>query len=131
MSTAAAVVTRPAEGRDLRSVLAELLRLDHLIGGLVVAPDGLLIAANLPREVEAEPLSAVAAALGRELELHGPRLRRGTFPTAQFASVSGSAFLGSTPVGYIVLLGEPRADWEAVRSELRGALGRVYRAWAG
>src|SRR5439155_1117849 len=97
----------------------------------VAARAGLLIAANLPREVEAEPLSAVAAALGRELELQGPRLRRGTFPTAHFASVSGSAFLGSTPVGYIVLLGEPRADWEAVRSELRGALGRVYRAWAG
>jgi predicted regulator of Ras-like GTPase activity (Roadblock/LC7/MglB family) len=131
MSTAAALVTRPAEGRDLRSVLAGLLRLDHLIGGLVVAPDGLLIAANLPHEIDAESLSAVAAALGRELELQGPRLRRGTFPTAQFASVSGSAFLGSTPVGYIVLLGEPRADWERVRSELRAALGRVYRAWAG
>ena len=53
------------------------------------------------------------------------------FPTAQFASVSGSAFLGSTPVGYIVLLGEPRADWETVRLGLRGALGTVYRAWAG
>lgn len=129
MSTAA--VLRPADGRDLRAVLAELLRLDHIIGGLIVARDGLLIAANLPREVEPEPLSALAAALGRELELRGPRLRRGTFPTAQFASVSGSAFLGSTPVGYIVLLGEPRADWEAVRSRLRGALGTVYRAWAG
>jgi hypothetical protein len=45
--------------------------------------------------------------------------------------VSGSAFLGSTPVGYIVLLGEPRADWDSVRSGLRGALGTVYRAWAG
>jgi hypothetical protein len=130
MSTAAAV-TRPAEGRDLRAILAELLKLEHMIGGLVVAPDGLLIAANLPREVEAEPLSALAAALGRELELRGPRLRRGTFPTAHFASVSGSAFLGSTPVGYIVLLGEPTADWEAVRSRLRVALGTIYRAWAG
>jgi len=130
MSTAA-IVTRPAGGRDLQGVLAELLKLDHIIGGFVVAPDGLLIAADLPREVEAEPLSALAAALGRELELRGPRLRRRQFPTAQFASVSGSAFLGSTPVGYIVLLGDPRADWETVRLGLRGALGTVYRAWAG
>jgi hypothetical protein len=45
--------------------------------------------------------------------------------------VSGSAFIGSTSVGYVVLLGEPRADWEAVRSGLRSALGTVYRAWAG
>jgi len=30
-----------------------------------------------------------------------------------------------------VLLGDPRADWETVCLELRGALGTVYRDWAG
>ncbi|PYN36184.1 MAG: hypothetical protein DME01_09345 [Candidatus Rokuibacteriota bacterium] len=126
----AAVVERPALGRDLRGLLAELLKLEHVTGGLVVAPDGLTIAADLPREIEAEPLSALAATLGRELELRGPQLRRGTFPMAQFASVSGTAFLGSTPVGFIVLLGEPRADWDTIRAALRSAVGAVYRAWA-
>ena len=99
MSTA--VAARPALGRDLRALLAQLMKLEHITGGLVVAPDGLVIAADLPREVEAEPLSALAATLGRELELRGPQLRRGTFPMAQFASVSGTAFLGCTPVGFI------------------------------
>jgi predicted regulator of Ras-like GTPase activity (Roadblock/LC7/MglB family) len=127
MSTAAAA--RPELGRDLRSVLAELLKLDRIIGGLVVAPDGLVIASDLPREIQAEPLSALAATLGRELELRGPRLRRGTFPMAQFASVSGAAFIGSTPVGFVVLLGEPQADWETIRTALRAAVGAVYRAW--
>jgi predicted regulator of Ras-like GTPase activity (Roadblock/LC7/MglB family) len=127
MTTAAAA--RPELGRDLRSVLAELLKLDRIIGGLVVAPDGLVIASDLPREIQAEPLSALAATLGRELELRGPRLRRGTFPMAQFASVSGAAFIGSTPVGFVVLLGEPQADWETIRAALRAAVGAVYRAW--
>jgi predicted regulator of Ras-like GTPase activity (Roadblock/LC7/MglB family) len=127
MSTAAAA--RPELGRDLRSVLAELLKLDRIIGGLVVAPDGLVIASDLPRAIQAEPLSALAATLGRELELRGPRLRRGTFPMAQFASVSGAAFIGSTPVGFVVLLGEPQADWETIRAALRAAVGAVYRAW--
>src|SRR6267143_1539598 len=67
MSTTA-LVARSMDGRDLRGVLAELLKLEHIIGGLVVAPDGLVIAANLPREVQAEPLSALAAALVRERE---------------------------------------------------------------
>jgi predicted regulator of Ras-like GTPase activity (Roadblock/LC7/MglB family) len=129
--SAVAVDARPEVGRDLRRLLAELLKLEHIIGGLVVAPDGLVIAADLPHEIEAEPLSALAATLGRELELRGPRLRRGTFPMAQFASVSGAVFLGSTPVGFIVLLGEPRADWDATRAALRRAVGTVYRAWAG
>ena len=129
--SAAVVVAQPELGRDPRGLLAALLKLDHIIGGLVVAPDGLVIAADLPQEIEAEPLSALAATLGRELELRGPRLRRGTFPMAQFASVSGAVFLGSTPVGFIVLLGEPRADWDATRNALRSAVGTVYRAWAG
>ena len=125
-----AVAARPALGRDLRALLAQLMKLEHITGGLVVAPDGLVIAADLPREVEAEPLSALAATLGRELELRGPQLRRGTFPMAQFASVSGTAFLGSPPVGFIVLLGEPQADNDAVRTALRAAVGTIYRAWA-
>ncbi len=131
MSAAAVVVAQPEVGRDLRGVLTTLLKLDHIMGGLVVAPDGLLIAADLPHEIQAEPLAALAATLGRELEMRGPRLRRGTFPVAQFASVSGAVFIGSTPVGYIVLLGEPRADWDAIRAALRRAVGTVYRAWAG
>jgi predicted regulator of Ras-like GTPase activity (Roadblock/LC7/MglB family) len=129
--SAAVVVAQPELGRDLRAVLADLLKLEHIIGALVVAPDGLVIAADLPKEIEGEPLSALAATLGRELELRGPRLRRGTFPMAQFASVSGAVFLGSTPVGFIVLLGEPRAEWETIRAALRRAVGSVYRAWAG
>lgn len=125
-----AVLERPALGRDLRGVLAALLKVEHVTGGLIVAPDGLTIAADLPHGIEAEPLSALAATLGRELELRGPRLRRGTFPMAQFASVSGAAFLGSTPVGFIVVLGEPQADWDTIRAALRAAVGAVYRAWA-
>jgi len=33
--------------RDLRGLLGELLKLDHITGGLIVAPDGLVIAAEL------------------------------------------------------------------------------------
>ena len=107
------------------------MTLDHITGGLIVAPDGLLIAAQLPGEIAPKPLSALAAILGRELELRGPRLRRGTFPMAQFASGTGIAFLGSTPVGYIVLLGDASADRDTIRSALRAAVGTVHRAWAG
>jgi hypothetical protein len=122
---------RPAPGRDFRGLLGELVSLDHIQGGLIVAPDGLLIAARLPDEIPAEPLSALAATLGRELELRGPQVRRGTFPMAQFATGNGVAFLGSTPVGFIVLLGGPGSSWETIRGALRAAVGTVHRAWAG
>ena len=50
---------------------------------------------------------------------------------AQFASGTGIAFLGSTPVGYIVLLGDARADRDTIRSALLATVGTVHRAWAG
>lgn len=121
---------RPARGRDFRGLLGELVTLEHITGGLIVAPDGLLIAARLPAEIPVEPLSALAATLGRELELRGPQIRRGTFIIAQFATTSGVVALGSTPVGFIVLLGRPGASWEIIRGALRAAVGTVHRAWA-
>jgi hypothetical protein len=49
----------------------------------------------------------------------------------RFATGAGSAFLGSTPVGFIVLLGDASADWDTMRRALRAAVGTIHRAWAG
>ena len=88
-------------GRNLRALLRELITVEHVRGGLIVAPDGLLIASELPSHIPVEALSALAATLGRELEVRGPRLRRGSFLMANFAAGDGSVFLGGTPVGFI------------------------------
>lgn len=126
----AAAEARPARGRDLRNLLGQLVRLDDVRGGLMVAPDGLVIAGQLPAEIPVEPLSALAATLGRELELRGPRLRRGTPPLiAEFSSGEGSIFVGSTPVGFIVLLGTARGNRDALRHALRTAMDTVRQAW--
>jgi predicted regulator of Ras-like GTPase activity (Roadblock/LC7/MglB family) len=117
-------------GRDLKQVLHELLRQEHVAGGLIVAPDGLVIAAQLPSEVPVEAVSALAAMLGRELELRGPRLRRGSFLMAQFAAGDGTVFLGGTPVGFIVLLAEAAAGGEKIRRALRSAVESVRQAFA-
>jgi predicted regulator of Ras-like GTPase activity (Roadblock/LC7/MglB family) len=120
----------PARGRNFRQLLRELVGLEHVRGGLIVAPDGLVIAAELPREVPIDALSALAATLGRELELRGPRLRRGTFLMAHFAAGDGTVFLGGTPVGFIVLLGGAEVDRDAVRQSLRSAMDSVRQAWS-
>ncbi|HSE93900.1 MAG TPA: roadblock/LC7 domain-containing protein [Methylomirabilota bacterium] len=119
----------PARGRAFRQLLRDLVKLEHVRGGLIVAPDGLVIASDLPREVPVEPLSALGAALGRELELRGPRLRGGTFLMAHFAAGDGTVFLGGTPIGFIVLLGGAEVSRDAVRHALRTALDSVREAW--
>jgi predicted regulator of Ras-like GTPase activity (Roadblock/LC7/MglB family) len=106
-----------------------LTQLDHVRGGLLVAPDGLVIAATLPPDIPVEPLSALAATLGRELELRGPRLRRGTFLMAHFVAEDGTVFLGGTPVGFIVLLADASVNRDVVRHALREVLGTIRHAW--
>lgn len=117
-------------GRDLKQVLQHLLQQEHVTGGLIVAPDGLVIAAQLPDGMAVEAVSALAAMLGRELELRGPRLRRGTFLMAQFAAGDGTVFLGGTPVGFIVLLAEAAAGGEKIRRALRAAVESIRQAFA-
>lgn len=116
--------------RDPRRILDGLATLEHVRGGLVVAPDGLVIASSMPGGIAVEAISALAAALGRELELQGQRLRRGTFVLAHFTAAEGSLFIGGTPVGFIVLLADPEANRDRVRQALRSAVEAVRRAWA-
>jgi predicted regulator of Ras-like GTPase activity (Roadblock/LC7/MglB family) len=116
-------------GRDLRRLLMELLTVEHLRGGVIVAPDGLVIASQLAPDVSVEALSALGASLGRELELDGARMRRSGFVLAHFRTDDGMLFIGGTPVGYIVLIAEGHADRDRVRHALRGAVESVRRAW--
>ena len=60
----------------------------------------------------------------------GPRLRRGTFLMAHFAAGDGTVFLGGTPVGFIVLLGEAQVNRDAVRNAMRTAMDSVRLAWS-
>lgn len=121
----------PARGRDFRALLTDLLKLEHVRGGLIVAPDGLVIAADWPPAIPVEAFAALAATLGRDLELGGPRLRRGTFLMAHFTADDGIVFLGGTPVGFIVLLSDTAVNREAIRHAMRTAMDSVRQAWAG
>lgn len=121
--------TGAPRGRDLRALLHELLQLPHVRGGALVGADGLLIAAELPGELRVEALAALAATLGRELELRGPRLRRGTFVLADFGGERGHLLLAAAAVGFIVLITDPEVERERVRRALHGAVDAVRAAW--
>ncbi len=116
-------------GRDFREVVRTLTALPGVRGGLFVAPDGLVIAAELPAAVPVEALSALAATLGRELEVGGARTVRGRFRIAELTGTEGRVFLGATPVGFLVLLADADVDEAAVTRALREAVEAVRQAW--
>lgn len=110
-------------------ILAQMGEVPGVTGTLLVAPDGLVIAARLPPGRAVEPLSALAATLGRELELRASRLRRGAFQVAHFSGSDGTVFVGGTAVGFFVVLASPGVNRETIRQGLRGAAETLRKAW--
>jgi predicted regulator of Ras-like GTPase activity (Roadblock/LC7/MglB family) len=118
-----------SRARQFREILGDLRRLDGVRGGLIVTPDGLVITADLPPSVAAEPLAALAATLGRELETGADELGRGRFRTAHFGAEDGVLFVGGSPVGFLILVADASARPEPVMQGLQDALARLAGAW--
>ena len=118
-----------ARAREFRRVLAEMLKIERVRGGLLVAADGLVITASLPRGVAPEPLAALAATLGRELEVGADRLQRSPFRTALFSADDGTVVLGSSAVGFVVVLGDREVNVGLVQWALRKALATLEGTW--
>jgi predicted regulator of Ras-like GTPase activity (Roadblock/LC7/MglB family) len=106
-----------------------MLKIDRVRGGVVVAADGLVITSSLPRNIAVEPLAALTATLGRELEVGADRLKRTAFHTALFSADDGTVFLGSSPVGFVVVLGDREVNVGLVQWALRKALATLEGTW--
>jgi predicted regulator of Ras-like GTPase activity (Roadblock/LC7/MglB family) len=124
-----ATAARPSRAQAFREAVFELIRLDGVRGGLIVTPDGLVITSELPPRFPVEALAALAATLGRELELGATRLERGAFRTALFAADDGTVFVGGSPVGYLTLVADRNVNAEAVRAALGRSVDRLGGTW--
>jgi predicted regulator of Ras-like GTPase activity (Roadblock/LC7/MglB family) len=118
-----------SRGRQVRDIVAGIRHLNGVRGALLVAADGFLIAAEVPPTVKVEPLAALAATLGRDLELGATRLGRGTFQTALFSADDGPLLLATSRIGVLVALAERTANLPALRSALEEAVALIESAW--
>jgi len=123
----APIASRPSRAQAFRETLNELIRLDGVRGGLI--PDGLVITSELPPRFPVEALAALAATLGRELELGSSRLERGAFRTALFSADDGTVFVGGSPVGYVTLVADRNVNNEGVRTAIGRAVDRLRGTW--
>ena len=118
-----------SRGRQVRDIVQTVARLHGVKGALIVGADGFVIAAELPDGVAAESLAALAATLGRDLEVGASRLGRGAFQTALFSADDGTLCLATSPIGFVLALAEPQANLQAVRSALADAVALIEAAW--
>ena len=120
----------PSRGRHVRDVMEQLLKQRAVRGALLVAADGFVIVAEVPKTVAVEPLAAMASRLGRELEASAGRMGQASFSTAMFSAPDGPMFLAAAPIGYLVVLAEPRANLDAIRIAADEAVALIQAAWA-
>jgi predicted regulator of Ras-like GTPase activity (Roadblock/LC7/MglB family) len=120
---------QPSRAQQVRDILGNLGQLAGVRGGLIVTPDGFVIAADVPPPISEDELAALAATLGRELELGMDHLARGSFRTAFFSTDGGAIFLGGSPIGFVILLGDTGAEPAAVSPALQEAVARLEGFW--
>lgn len=119
-----------SRGRHVRDIVQELRRLHWVRGALIVAPDGFIIAAELPDSVAVDALAALTATLGRELETSASRLGQPSFSTALFSADDGTMFLAASRIGYLVVLADAQVNIQAVLGALADAVALIDAAWA-
>jgi predicted regulator of Ras-like GTPase activity (Roadblock/LC7/MglB family) len=120
----------PSRGRYVRDIVQQLLKLRSVRGALLVAPDGFVIAAEVQDSLPVEPLAAMAARLGRELESSAARMGRASFSTAMFSAADGAMFVAAAGIGYVVVLAEQEANLESIRSAVEEAVSLIQAAWS-
>ena len=118
-----------SRGRQVRDIVHTIALLHGMRGALIVAADGFVIASEVPSGVAVESLAALAATLGRDLEVGASRLGRGAFQTALFSADDGTLFLATSPIGFVVALAEPQASLQSVRGALAEAVALIEAAW--
>lgn len=118
----------PSRGRYVRDIVQQFAKLHSVRGAVLVAPDGFVIAAEVPETIAVEPLAAMAAGLGRELEASAARMGRSSFSTALFSADDGTMFLAAVPIGYVVVLCEQRASLETIRAAIDEAVNLIKAA---
>jgi predicted regulator of Ras-like GTPase activity (Roadblock/LC7/MglB family) len=119
-----------SRGRQVRDVVQALAHAAAVRGALLVAADGFAIAADVPPAVAVEPLAALAATLGRDLEVGAGRLGHGAFQTAMFSADDGTLFLAASRIGFVVALAEPQGSVQAIRGALEEAVTAIDSSWA-
>ena len=119
-----------SRGRQVHDIVKYLARLSAVRGALLVAPDGFVIAAEVPPTIALEPLAALAATLGRDLEVGASKLGGGAFQTALFSADDGTLYLAASRIGFVVALAESQANFQAIRGGLEEAVTLIDSGWA-
>ncbi len=118
----------PQERFSMRRIVEDLIRVDGVIGSLLVGKDGLVVASTLLDEEDAEILGAMSAAVFGEIDKATRRLGVGNLVDSIIDAKDGSILLLEAKELILVVITQRTVNLGLVKMEMRRAAKRISEA---
>ena len=116
------------KGQVMRRTVEELIRVEGVIGSLLVGKDGLVVANTLLEEEDAEILGAMSAAVFGEIDKSTRRIGVGTLVDAIIDAKDGTILLLEASELILVVITQRTVNLGLVKMEMRRAAKRIIEA---
>jgi Uncharacterized distant relative of homeotic protein bithoraxoid, COG2018 len=118
----------PQERFSMRRIVEDLIRVDGVIGSLLVGKDGLVVASTLLDEEDAEILGAMSAAVFGEIDKATRRLGVGNLVDSIIDAKDGSILMLEAKELILVVITQRTVNLGLVKMEMRRAAKRISEA---
>lgn len=112
----------------MRRIVEDLLRVDGVIGSLLVGKDGLVVASTLLDSDDAEVLGAMSAAVYGEIDKSTKRIGIGTLMDAIIDAQDGSILLLEAKDLILVVITQRIVNLGLIKMQMRSAARRISEA---
>lgn len=116
------------KGQLMRRIVEDLIRVEGVIGSLLVGKDGLVVASTLLDEEDAEILGAMSAAVFGEIDKATKRIGVGTLVDSIIDAKDGSILLLEAKELILVVITQRTVNLGLVKMEMRRAAKRISEA---
>lgn len=116
------------KGQLMRRIVEDLIRVEGVIGGLLVGKDGLVVASTLLDDEDAEILGAMSAAVFGEIDKATKRIGVGSLVDSIIDAKDGSILLLEARELILVVITQRIVNFGLVKMEMRRAAKRIGEA---
>ena len=121
-------ITYQVKAQAMRRIVEDLIRVDGVIGSLLVGRDGLVVASTLMDDEDAEILGAMSAAVFGEIDKTTRRIGVGTLVDTIIDAQQGSILMLESRDLILAVITQRMVNLGLVKMEMRKAAKRVTEA---
>ncbi|RKZ28171.1 hypothetical protein DRQ26_01660 [bacterium] len=116
---------------SVKEVVERLSQVKGVVGSILVAKDGLVVASNLSVQVQDEIVAAMVSAVGSTAIKATEMMEQGELRNIIIEGNNGKLFLTDADVGYLGVLTSTEANMGLVRLELMEAAETLKKLTSG